>query len=916
MHVDSSGSRRGPYGRSTVGRDTEIGELLRLLDRTGAAVLLEGPAGIGKTHLARALVEAREADGASVVEILGGSSLPNVPLGACAHIVPNLPGEVPLAGLVATTLESLRRRSGETELIILADDLDGLDDGSALLLYHVVREGQIQVLATCRNPAVVPGPLTSLLQEGRMVQSELAPLEHEHVAALAAELAGGELDPASRATVHHITGGNPLWVNELLRAAVARQALFPSPEGWELRVPEAMRGLERLLDYRLRSLGANEGDAVNLLAVAGALPVALLELIVGDEAGRSLLRVGLVSVRGRADELMVQLAHPLYRHCVLLGLDALEVRSILRRLIAASEARTETPRTKLVRLALWHAELGEPFDPSQLGVAAREVHWGLLDLVRRHLAGEHDDPESSEVGLAAGLDNPEARAAAAYRLAAAAWHEDRTFPNGIALARSLATYRPELAAEMVRVLDALRELASCSEERAWLAMCHAQWLFWTVGDREGAVAELSRARLGVEHPWVDVVDSLRAGLRLELGYVAEALAVLERIKMDPETPPAAQVVHASPFAAALNLSGRLQEGFDLAESSLEMASALGSDSAVSLLELVISRLWGALCLGRYGEVEAAASTVARLLAETGDNEPRALLAGMEARAIMLDGRPDVAADKVAEAVPWHGTASILGFRPMLHTTRAVALAWCGHVAEARREVTEARRWHVPPRFIDSELDIADATVLAAEGRHDRAARLASASAARSAELGGNYYAFAGAYVALRAGPSARRLSALERHADAVDGPMARLAVSHGRALQRREVSRLVETADEALSCGDRLLALEMLQAAIHLSAGASDAVRNRLQARCANLRSECGGAWSPFVTRSEGAVPLTAREQEIAELAARGWTSAAIADELYLSPRTVESHLYRAFAKLSVSSREELPGALAQRRPA
>ena len=41
-------------------------------------------------------------------------------------------------------------------------------------------------------------------------------------------------------------------------------------------------------------------------------------------------------------------------------------------------------------------------------------------------------------------------------------------------------------------------------------------------------------------------------------------------------------------------------------------------------------------------------------------------------------------------------------------------------------------------------------------------------------------------------------------------------------------------------------------------------------------------------------------------LAARGWSSRAIADELVLSVRTVESHLYRAFAKLGVTSRSEL----------
>ena len=55
---------------------------------------------------------------------------------------------------------------------------------------------------------------------------------------------------------------------------------------------------------------------------------------------------------------------------------------------------------------------------------------------------------------------------------------------------------------------------------------------------------------------------------------------------------------------------------------------------------------------------------------------------------------------------------------------------------------------------------------------------------------------------------------------------------------------------------------------------------------------------------------LTAREHEVAVLVARGMTSRAIADRLVVSPRTVESHLYRIFAKLGISDRAELADVL------
>jgi len=56
--------------------------------------------------------------------------------------------------------------------------------------------------------------------------------------------------------------------------------------------------------------------------------------------------------------------------------------------------------------------------------------------------------------------------------------------------------------------------------------------------------------------------------------------------------------------------------------------------------------------------------------------------------------------------------------------------------------------------------------------------------------------------------------------------------------------------------------------------------------------------------------PLTAREREIALLAARGAASNDIARQLFLSPRTVSNHLQSAYAKLGIRRRSELAAAL------
>lgn len=50
---------------------------------------------------------------------------------------------------------------------------------------------------------------------------------------------------------------------------------------------------------------------------------------------------------------------------------------------------------------------------------------------------------------------------------------------------------------------------------------------------------------------------------------------------------------------------------------------------------------------------------------------------------------------------------------------------------------------------------------------------------------------------------------------------------------------------------------------------------------------------------------LTKQERVVLSFVARGWRTAKIAQELYLSPRTVETHLAHIYSKLDVSSRTE-----------
>jgi DNA-binding CsgD family transcriptional regulator len=134
---------------------------------------------------------------------------------------------------------------------------------------------------------------------------------------------------------------------------------------------------------------------------------------------------------------------------------------------------------------------------------------------------------------------------------------------------------------------------------------------------------------------------------------------------------------------------------------------------------------------------------------------------------------------------------------------------------------------------------------------------------------------------------------------------------HARGLVANDPPLLETALDGFESSGSLVLAAETAadlavawQRAGHARAAAAAA------RRCADLVSRTGGAATPPLLRGQPAEPLTKREHEVALLAAGGMTSKDIAARLYLSTRTVDTHLARIYRKLGVVGRSELTAAL------
>ncbi|MEU6232198.1 LuxR C-terminal-related transcriptional regulator [Kitasatospora sp. NPDC047058] len=103
------------------------------------------------------------------------------------------------------------------------------------------------------------------------------------------------------------------------------------------------------------------------------------------------------------------------------------------------------------------------------------------------------------------------------------------------------------------------------------------------------------------------------------------------------------------------------------------------------------------------------------------------------------------------------------------------------------------------------------------------------------------------------------------------------------------------------------------QARTELRAAHEAAAGMGMEAFAERARRELLATGETVRKRTVGAPVLTPQEAQIARLAATGHPNAEIGAQLFLSPRTVEWHLRKVFAKLGISSRREIAGAFADR---
>ncbi|HYB87710.1 MAG TPA: helix-turn-helix transcriptional regulator, partial [Streptosporangiaceae bacterium] len=247
---------------------------------------------------------------------------------------------------------------------------------------------------------------------------------------------------------------------------------------------------------------------------------------------------------------------------------------------------------------------------------------------------------------------------------------------------------------------------------------------------------------------------------------------------------------------------------------------------------------------------------------------------------------------------------------------AQAEAQCGNAAAARAALDRAAGdfpWLQATHWL-SRREYARARIWLAAAHGDLAAaqRAALAAASECGQFLLTEITFC--HDALRLGhPATAIADRLVGLAGCTDAELPHAMAAHAQAAAASDPAALEAAAGRFAAAGAFLLAAETQATAARTYAGQDHSANARhATARAHQLAAACPGASTPLL-QAPPAPGLTAREQQVARLAAQGLTSDQIAQRLVISVRTAESHLYHVFRKLGVHTRDELQALLADR---
>jgi DNA-binding CsgD family transcriptional regulator len=930
-------------GEEGIGKSRLAAEALVLARRRGF-LTLNGTAYALHTDLAYApLLEAV------------GPFLADLPAGRLGQLVRGLPDLSRLFGNLALPLPArlgdpalertrlfeavarlVERIAAERPLALWIDDLHWADHASLDLVHYLARglaDQRVLLLGTYRlDEARVHPRLRSLVRSlqrlGLAAEMTLTPLSADAVAKLATAILDGTPPEALLSFLQDRAAGTPLYVAALIRGLREGGELLRTGDAWVVgsgslsAVPPVVRDL--VLD-RLERLDVGERTVLELIAVAGdAASRPVLLRIAGttsedvDAAVRRLVDLGLLAEESAGSDLVYRATHPLIIEVAYAELSESRRRRLHADVVAALEAVGVEDSQRLAhhyRSAAWEVDPNRALD--------------VLIAAARAAEDVHADAEASGYLTAAldlaRIDHPALVSELLERLGSARL---RAGQIELAIAAWTEAFRERRAAgdwPAVTRLCGLLATAEWDRGRFSEAEEHMATALGTAR-RHASDAELVQLRL--------IQLQLRAR-QADASGLEEILLALSDARGTPETMAAVNVIRG--YAAFLQ--GRFGEARDLVLDAAELAERVGLITLAARAQRQLATTAANAGHAQLGREHLAADLA--LVARTGSPM---LEVGARAMVLGMDLITDAWEESLASSKRLIALSNRIGSPRGLAVSlagQAIVHAYRGDLEAARRLAAEARQVYggnaaTVDRHIFIFVEISEAIIALASGELERA-RACSAAAVAAPDV----LPVLGFTVMGEAEVAADDLEAALRTADHLRGlgpnapwPMACACWVEGlarAALGQRSsaLACLREASDrlEALSLPyqEAKARLRWAEVAVGDLGGNGDGSHDRpeaaVEARAALATFDRLGA-RPLADRARrllrdlgerSATPhramtgeLSDRELQVVRLVAEGLSNGEIADRLYISPRTVTTHLQHIYQRLGLASRPAL----------